>query len=226
MDSNELYIDTSIMDKYSSITDDNINRLDNTKEETTSNFSSLIDNGIYTQGFNKIASRLDVITNTLNNTKNINRNYIDKFIALENKGVSLANDIEIPVIDHSRSVSINDTFNSTSLNKEDGTSVNNGNKEKTSTMEDKYKSTNTKLTSIDNDKELEESVLKLYTDIDKKALNSITKEDNITELLLEDYDLLKSNLNDINKKDTIKEIDLDEYIDINKINLSNINKGA
>ena len=248
-ESNELFISSSIMEKYSSVTENNTNKLDNTKEETSTNFSSLINNGIYSKGFNKIANRLSVVSDTLKNTRSINRNYLDKFIDLENKGMDLANELTIPKIDHSRSVSINNTYKNINLNKNDGNSVTSGNnvsnsslndnysgnketvkditKEevKNSTLEDIYSSLLKKLSDVSNDNTVKENSINFNAGINKENINSITKEDNIKEVSINDYAIDKHNLEDINNKENDYINNIEDYKDSTVTKLSNINKG-
>lgn len=200
MENNELYISSDIMDKYSRLSDENTTKLDNTKNTNDNGFGSVSSLGLYNKGFNKIGTRLGTIINTIKNTNNINIAYINKFKSLEEEGIELAQDLVVPKIDNTKSISLINQYANIKINKEDGKSVNDG----TSTI------VNNSLTDNYN--------------VDSDTLESITKvsQDEVIELT-DNNSSNKETLESINTSDKVFNIELDEYEETKNEILSTIN---
>ena len=221
MDNNDLYISSAMIDKYSSMANSSVEKLDNTRNTNDTGFSSLRDNGLYTKGFHKIGSRLSVITSTIKNTNNINKAYINKFVSLESEGKKLAEDLIVPKIDNTRSINLVNSYASTNVYKKDGKSVNSGSNNTTiNYLNDNYAEDKELLGDITKISEEEVKDLKDYSLLKEELLTSINKKLNTLKVELIDYSGIKDEvLKKVNKELNTYEVELND-IELEKVDLN------
>ena len=242
-----LYISNAIMEKYTSEIEKSYNNLDKSYNDTNNNFTSLINNGIYRDGFSNISKALIETIDTLKQSNKVNRAFMSSFASLEDKGTSLIESIEVPnisVVDNRLSLL---KKNYMSLYKEDGTSVKD-NDTYLENYEDIYDEEHKDLKDLNNYYEEKDTHFDVLPDTNKTNLESLKNaasqtidyEDknydiNITrisnmirerqEQLIEYNDIYSSinkELKDINNTNTY-EINYDDKSALDSINLQKIN---
>lgn len=169
-----LYINTDTIKQYDEKVYETIKSLGSSSDDVDNNFIGLKKKNIYKNGITKIGKAINRTKDTLYNTYNINEEFINRYIELEEKGKSLVKEIIIPNIFSTNSSSRNTTFGTVNIDKNDGTSVTAGQLVDNSS-DNNYKEENILLENIKKDENGKEHDLNGSV-IEKEGISNIEKD--------------------------------------------------
>lgn len=169
-----LYINTDTIKQYDEKVYETIKSLGTSRDDVENNFIGLKKKNIYKNGITKIGKEINRTRDTLYNTYNINEEFINRYIELEEKGKSLVKEIIIPNIFSTNSSSRNTTLGTVNIDKNDGTSVTEGQLVDNSS-DNNYKEENILLENIKKDENGKEHDLNGSV-IEKEGISNIEKD--------------------------------------------------
>ena len=169
-----LYINTDTIKQYDEKVYETIKSLGSSSDDVDNNFIGLKKKNIYKNGITKIGKAINRTKDTLYNTYNINEEFINRYIELEEKGKSLVKEIIIPNIFSTNSSSRNTTFGTVNIDNNDGTSVTAGQLVDNSS-DNNYKEENILLENIKKDENGKEHDLNGSV-IEKEGISNIEKD--------------------------------------------------
>ena len=169
-----LYINTDTIKQYDEKVYETIKSLGTSRDDVDNNFIGLKKKNIYKNGITKIGKAINRTRDTLYNTYNINEEFINRYIELEEKGRSLVKEIIIPNIFSTNSSSRNTTLGTVNIDKNDGTSVTEGQLVDNSS-DNNYKEENILLENIKKDENGKEHDLNGSV-IEKEGISNIEKD--------------------------------------------------
>ena len=169
-----LYINTDTIKQYDEKVYETIKSLGTSRDDVDNNFIGLKKKNIYKNGITKIGKAINRTRDTLYNTYNINEEFINRYIELEEKGKSLVKEIIIPNIFSTNSSSRNTTLGTVNIDKNDGTSVTEGQLVDNSS-DNNYKEENILLENIKKDENGKEHDLNGSV-IEKEGISNIEKD--------------------------------------------------
>lgn len=169
-----LYINTDTIKQYDEKVYETIKSLGTSRDDVDNNFIGLKKKNIYKNGITKIGKAINRTKDTLYNTYNINEEFINRYIELEEKGKSLVKEIIIPNIFSTNSSSRNTTLGTVNIDKNDGTSVTEGQLVDNSS-DNNYKEENILLENIKKDENGKEHDLNGSV-IEKEGISNIEKD--------------------------------------------------
>ena len=215
-----LYINTDTIKQYDEKVYETIKSLGTSRDDVDNNFIGLKKKNIYKNGITKIGKAINRTRDTLYNTYNINEEIINKYIELEEKGKSLVKEIIIPNIFSTNSSSRNTTFGTVNIDKNDGTSVTEGQLVDNSS-DNNYKEENILLENIKKDENGKEHDLNGSV-IEKEEIKNIEKD---LDYSVEDekYVTEKEVIGNINSDDDNNQIRDEQKTNITEQVIGNIN---
>lgn len=215
-----LYINTDTIKQYDEKVYETIKSLGTSSDDVDNNFIGLKKKNIYKNGITKIGKAINRTRDTLYNTYNINEEFINRYIELEEKGKSLVKKIIIPNIFSTNSSSRNTTLGTVNIDKNDGTSVTEGQLVDNSS-DNNYKEENILLENIKKDENGKEHDLN-GSIIEKEGISNIEKD---LDYSVEDekYVTEKEVIGNINSDDDNNQIKDEQKTNITEQVIGNIN---
>ena len=215
-----LYINTDTIKQYDEKVYETIKSLGTSRDDVDNNFIGLKKKNIYKNGITKIGKAINRTKDTLYNTYNINEEFINRYIELEEKGKSLVKEIIIPNIFSTNSSSRNTTLGTVNIDKNDGTSVTEGQLVDNSS-DNNYKEENILLENIKKDENGKEHDLNGSV-IEKEGISNIEKD---LDYSVEDekYVTEKEVIGNINSDDDNNQIRDEQKTNITEQVIGNIN---
>lgn len=195
-----------------------------TGKNMTNNFASIRKAGLFDVGINKINKQISSLTTSLFNVKNIVNKNSNEMFEMDRQLANIANNIEIPQ-DFVKNNSIFTTeFKDMVMEKNDGTSVNQGQKTTNNvdinTQSSIIKNTieNINNQNILNNAQYEDNIIG-----NKQNLENIDNNQSTVEQKLNDnFSTTNVNLQNINNSQNITEQEINNQYSVSKTNLSNI----
>ena len=215
-----LYINTDTIKQYDEKVYETIKSLGTSRDDVENNFIGLKKKNIYKNGITKIGKAINRTKDTLYNTYNINEEFINRYIELEEKGKSLVKEIIIPNIFSTNGSSRNTTLGTVNIDKNDGTSVTEGQLVDNSS-DNNYKEENILLENIKKDENGKEHDLNGSV-IEKEDISNIEKD---LDYSVEDekYVTEKEVIGNINSDDDNNQIRDEQKTNITEQVIGNIN---
>lgn len=201
MNEDKLYIDTDVMNIYSEQLKGCSTDVENSSNDTSNNFSKLKMINIYGDGIKKIERGLNEVDGTIIQYSKTVDEFSYRYNDLENKGLSSVNDIKIPNnFNLQGPVNSLSSFITTSLKKNDGTSVSDGKLDDSiKEIDEKTDIDKSNLKDMNNNEEQQEQEIDSKYSIEDKNINSMdNKKEQEQKELSDNYNISQASMNYMN----------------------------